>query len=112
MVVGHFESTVPYVHCQYAIDRPLALCKHSGMPTRSSSQKRPKDINQLAAAIVAESTGEREKPKKKNPAAVALGKLGGAEGGLARALKLTQARRLEIAQKAAMVRWQKAKGAK
>ena len=29
-------------------------------------------------------------PKKKNPAAVALGRLGGAKGGLARAAKLTK----------------------
>lgn len=43
--------------------------------------------------------------KKKNPAAVALGRLGGKKGGVARAIKLTAARRTEIARKAAQARW-------
>ena len=37
--------------------------------------------------------------KEKNPAAVALGKLGGRKGGLARAKKLTKAERVAIARK-------------
>ncbi len=43
----------------------------------------------------------------KNPAAVALGKLGGAKGGKARSEKLSSERRIEIAQKAASARWRK-----
>jgi hypothetical protein len=43
----------------------------------------------------------------KNPAAVALGKLGGAKGGKARAAKLTAEQRREIARKAAEARWKK-----
>lgn len=43
----------------------------------------------------------------KNPAAVALGKLGGAKGGRARAAKLTSAKRSRIAKKAARARWTK-----
>ena len=43
----------------------------------------------------------------KNPAAVALGKLGGAKGGRARAANLSASRRREIAQKAARARWEK-----
>lgn len=43
----------------------------------------------------------------KNSAAVALGKLGGAKGGKARAAKLTAERRREIAKKAAEARWRK-----
>jgi hypothetical protein len=43
--------------------------------------------------------------KPKNPAAVALGKLGGRKGGNARAAKLTAEERKEIAQKAAKARW-------
>ena len=43
----------------------------------------------------------------KNPAAVALGRLGGKKGGKARAMKLSAERRTEIARKAAMVRWNK-----
>jgi len=41
----------------------------------------------------------------KNKAAVALGKLGGAKGGKARAVKLSPAKRKAIAQKAAGIRW-------
>lgn len=44
----------------------------------------------------------------KNPAAVALGKLGGAKGGMARAAKLSPAKRKAIAKKAAAKRWGKA----
>ena len=43
---------------------------------------------------------------EKNPAAVALGRLGGQKGGKARAEKLTPERRSEIARKAATARWQ------
>jgi len=49
-------------------------------------------------------------PKKKNPAAVALGKLGGRKGGRARAAKLSAERKKEIAQQAAKARWAKEKG--
>jgi hypothetical protein len=46
-------------------------------------------------------------PKKKNPAAVALGKLGGAKCGAARAAALSPRRRTELARKAAAARWAK-----
>ena len=81
------------------------------MPKRSSKKKRPRDANQLAKAIVDEATGdapeEEEAPADdgKNPAAVALGRLGGKKGGKARAAKLTKERRSEIAKKAAAARW-------
>ena len=74
------------------------------MPDRSR-KKRPSDPNALAASIVQEATGE-EKPKK-NPHAVALGRLGGKKGGPARAKKLSQKRRKAIAKKAAKARWGK-----
>ena len=44
---------------------------------------------------------------EKNPAAVALGKLGASKGGKARAEKLSPERRKEIAKKAAEARWAK-----
>ncbi len=72
------------------------------MPKRSS-KKSPQDVNVLAADIVAEATGDSEK----NPAAVALGRLGGLKGGAARAKKLSKKRRSEIAKKAAQARWAK-----
>jgi len=43
----------------------------------------------------------------KNPHATALGRLGGAKGGRARAQTLTAKRRREIASKAARTRWRK-----
>ncbi len=47
--------------------------------------------------------------KVKNPAAVALGKLGGSKGGKIRAAKLSDERKKEIAQQAAKARWAKEK---
>ncbi len=49
--------------------------------------------------------------KRKNPAAVALGRLGGGPtGGKARMAKLTPEERRALAKKAARARWAKAKG--
>ena len=45
--------------------------------------------------------------KVKNPAAVALGKLGGSKGGKIRAGRLSDERKREIAQQAAKARWAK-----
>ena len=75
------------------------------MPKRSSKT----DINQLAASILEAITQEAEKQPEKNPAAVALGRLGGLKGGKARALSLTPSKRKMIALKAAKARWAKAK---
>ena len=49
----------------------------------------------------------KEPIKEKNPAAVALGRLGGLKGGKARAEKLSAKKRKAIAQKAAKTRWGK-----
>lgn len=83
----------------------------------SKKPKRPRDINQLAYEIVQEATGEALPSGRmtldsafesaKNPAAVALGRLGGRKGGIARASKLTAERRKEIAKRAAEARWKK-----
>ena len=71
------------------------------------------DMNQLAKSIVDIATREADKDDKvehiKNPAAVALGRLGGLKGGKARAAKLSPKKRSEIAKKAAQKRWNKAK---
>ena len=67
-----------------------------------------RDINRMAAAIVEQATNEEEPVDDgKNPAAVALGRLGGKKGGPARAAKLSAKRRKEIAKKAAAARWEK-----
>lgn len=70
-------------------------------------KKKPTDINVIAKMIVDQTTKEPEPPKEKNPAAVALGRLGGLKGGKARAERLTPEQRKEIAQKAAQKRWSK-----
>jgi len=76
------------------------------MPERP--RKRPTDLNRLAASIVDEATGNAPDPDAgKNPAAVALGRLGGAKGGAARAARLSPERRSQIAAKAAAKRWSK-----
>jgi hypothetical protein len=64
-------------------------------------------MNELAAAIVAEATEQPESEEGKNPAAVALGRLGGLKGGRARAEKLSREQRSAIAKKAAKARWSK-----
>lgn len=76
------------------------------MPKRSSKR----DPNLTAFDVVAQATGEdqpKKKPQKpeKNPAAVALGRLGGLKGGKARAAKLSPKKRSEIAKRAALSRW-------
>ena len=79
------------------------------MPSRASKPKRPRDTNQLAWQVVQEATGqalpEPEAPDTRNPAAVALSKLGASKGGQARARSLSAAKRKEIAKKAAAARW-------
>jgi hypothetical protein len=72
------------------------------MPKRSS-----RDINQIAARIVEETTGINLEGK--DPLAVALGRRGGLKGGKSRAAKLTKEQRRAIAQLAAETRWAKRK---
>lgn len=70
-------------------------------------KKRPRDRNQLAKSIIGIATGQVEdreptpEERGKDPAAVALGRKGGA----ARAGRLSAKKRKEIAKKAAKTRW-------
>jgi len=83
------------------------------MPNRSSKKKMPRDVNQLAKSVVDLVTSVQTPAEPvaegggKNPAAVALGRLGGLKGGKARARKLSKAKRIEIATKAAASRWKR-----
>ena len=84
------------------------------MPNRSSKRGQgPKDFNQIAWEVVQKAIGEmpKEEPPdpSKNPAAVTLGRLGGLQGGKARAESLTPEKRKAIAKKAAEVRWKGSK---
>lgn len=83
------------------------------MPSRSS-KPRDHDFATNARRTVEKFIGEKltgeplDDPNAgKNPAAVALGKLGGAKGGAARAAALSPAKRRAIAKKAAAARWSK-----
>jgi len=78
------------------------------MPKRSRTGK--PDVNQMASNLIDAISGDLpvEQPDSgKNPAAVALGRLGGLKGGKARAKKLSAKKRIQIAQKAAAARWGK-----
>ena len=73
--------------------------------------KRPRDPVQLGKLIGDILTGQVEDSapapagEGKNPAAVALGRLGGLKGGKARAAKLTPKQREEMSRKAVKMRW-------
>ena len=71
-----------------------------GMPKRSSRRRQDEDAKYWEPDVSKDG---------KNPAAVALGRLGGKKGGPARAAKLTPDERSEIARTAALARWRKAK---
>lgn len=77
------------------------------MHRRASKNGQSEDVNQLATRIVSEHTGQSvpKIEREKNPAAVALGKLGGSKGGIARAKNLSAERKKEIARHAAQARW-------
>jgi len=84
--------------------------------SKNPRDPRPRDPNQRAFQIILEATGGAPKaeppgPKpddpSKNPHAVALGRLGGLKGGIARAAALGPRKRSAIAAKAAKARWGK-----
>jgi hypothetical protein len=81
------------------------MLKRSSKPPRYGA-----DINVMASRIV-RSIADIDIGEK-NPAAVALGRLGGRRGGRARAMKLSPERRREIAQNAALARWKRESGRK
>ncbi len=72
-------------------------------------RKRPRDFSRAAKMVVDIATGQTEdrpptdEERGKDPAAAALGR----KGGQARAAKLTQAERREIASRAASSRWKR-----
>ncbi len=79
---------------------------------KRSSKNKKLDLNELVSDIVEQATDQEPKePEKKpedegkNPAAVALGRLGGLKGGKARAQNLTKKQTSEAAKKAALARW-------
>jgi len=74
-------------------------------------KRKTEDVNEAAFRVVRESTSEpipiTSVKKRKNPAAVALGRIGGKKSGKARMEKLTPEQRSQLASKAARARWHK-----
>lgn len=86
---------------------------------RPMRRRKPRDLNEIAKAIVDQATAQEppaagpepdaEAPpkKEKDPLAVELGRRGGRKGGKARAEKLSPEDRSQIAKKAAESRWRR-----
>jgi hypothetical protein len=81
------------------------------MPSRASKDR---DFFTNARRVVEQAIGEQmdgtplvDPDAGKNPAAVAMSKLGASKGGKARAAKLSPAKRKQIAKAAARKRWGK-----
>lgn len=81
---------------RFYLELSISLCENPTMPKRSSID---------AQSISNQVAQEAEAQPGKNPAAVALGRMGGLKGGKARAASLTPKRRKAIAKKAAKARW-------
>ena len=76
------------------------------MPRGPKGERRPADVIGAAVMVGRIATGDVEDTKApRNPHAAALGALGGAKGGKARAAKLSARKRKQIARKAAKSRW-------
>lgn len=107
-VVGQFDGSSHVLPAGRRLTSWRSLPHAPAMPDRS--RKRPRDLNSLAASLIAEATGQ-EAPlysgDAKDSAAVDLGRRGGLVGGRARAEKLSPEQRSEIARKAAAARWAK-----
>ena len=77
---------------------------------QEGTQELARDVLDAVVPDAEQTTFEEEPKPEKNPAAVALGWLGGTKGGKARAAKVTKKRRSEIAKKVAKARWMKRDG--
>ena len=86
---------------------------------KQKKKKARRDEAEIARDVVEKAIGEKLSGEPldteaeileedtRNPAAVALSKLGASKGGKARAKKLSKKRRSEIAKKAAKARWKR-----
>ena len=87
------------------------------MPKRikhRAKAKRPRDVNQLAHLLVAQSTAVVESPKPSTPVPAGIseymaqiGRKGGQIGGKRRLATMSKKKRKEVAAKAANARWKK-----
>ncbi len=80
--------------------------ERSGTTKKASKTKRPlADPNRAARSVLDAVIARTEGEPAKNPAAVALGRMGGLKGGKARAEAMTTKQRTASAKKAAKARW-------
>ena len=91
------------------VQKALGLWHNQNMPKRSSI-----NIKAMTTEVVEEFARKNEnlaksRKKRKNPAAVSLGRLGGLRGGVARAQVLSEEERSSIARRAAEARWRREK---
>jgi hypothetical protein len=96
------SSPIPISRCHLG-----RICHNGGTRKRSSKKKAVEPEQHDAEQVPVEAVPPTAPTDGKNPAAVALGRLGGAKGGHARAKKLTKEQRSEIAKMAAQTRWAK-----
>ncbi len=87
--MGRFEI----LFRSFFLDDERALC-HTPLTSTTTKKKRPTDVNLLALSIIKDAMEEPTptdlpQQSEKNPAAVALGRLGGIKGGNISAEKLT-----------------------
>ena len=86
-------------------DEPVKPSANKAKPPRPAKKQDVTDIDRADSEGMAQPQGMDAPPK--NPAAVALGRLGGLKGGKSRAATLTPAKRKAIAKAAAAKRWGK-----
>ena len=100
LVVGRVLSvkvSQPHYAASYMLER-LNIMYNQAVPRKK--HQGPEDFAETAFSVFQKAIGEAPvEETTKNPAAVALGRLGGQKGGKARAAKLTPERRSEIAPK-------------
>ena len=89
---------------------PSRSSKNKSEPRKRAGTSRDHDFVTVARSVVERAIGEKLDGSPlaaddKNPHAVALGRLGGAKGGKARAQALSAKRRSDIAKAAARKRW-------
>jgi hypothetical protein len=79
------------------------------MVRRKKGEMKSSDLEKVATGVAEETSesGPTSEESTKNPHAVALGRIGGRKGGVARAKKLSPDQRSEIARKASRARWDK-----
>ena len=73
--------------------------------TGTKPKRPPSDPNKAARSVLDAVIARTEGEPAKNPAAVALGRMGGLKGGKARAESMTAKQRTASAKKAAKARW-------